>query len=153
MKLLSRQKVCVFDSRKRTPEPQVKAALNRRSLRWVRIGLGVHLLFLCTVAAFGAGEDAFYKLGPDSLPQEGVPKGKLLGPATLPSEVFPGTQHTYWVYMPAQYDPKEPAALMVFNDGQAMIGTTNGDMRVPNVLDNLIWRREIPGIICVFINH
>jgi enterochelin esterase family protein len=115
--------------------------------------LFLFLLVMLTAAnSFGAGEDAFYKLGPDSLPQEGVPKGKLIGPAVLPSEVFPGTQHTYWVYVPAQYDPKEPAALMVFQDGQAMIGTTNGDMRVPNVLDNLIWRRELPVIICVFIN-
>jgi enterochelin esterase family protein len=40
---------------------------------------------------------------------------------------------------------------MVFNDGQAMIAT-NGDVRAPNVLDNLVWRREIPVIITVFIN-
>jgi len=115
-----------------------------------------HLVFLASLAVasstFAAGEDAFYKLGPDSLPQEGVPQGKLLGPSTLPSEVFPGTQHTYWVYVPAQYDPKEPAALIVFNDGQAMINT-NGDVRAPNVLDNLIWRREIPVMLAVFINQ
>jgi hypothetical protein len=29
--------------------------------------------------------DAFYHLGPDSLPQEGVPKGEIRGPFTLPS--------------------------------------------------------------------
>ena len=116
--------------------------------KWLGCFLAVALTSL---RAFAAGEDAFYKLGPDSLPQEGVPSGKLIGPATLPSEVFPGTQHTYWIYVPAQYDPKEPAALIVFNDGQAMIAT-NGDMRVPNVLDNLIWRREIPVMIAVFIN-
>src|SRR5215831_4695860 len=109
------------------------------------------VLLLLAMTAFGAADDSFYKLGPDSLPQEGVPKGKLIGPSTLPSEVFPGTQHTYWIYVPAQYDPKEPAALLVFNDGQAMIAT-NGDMRVPNVLDNLIWRREIPVMIAVLIN-
>lgn len=109
------------------------------------------LTTLSTTGLFAAGEDAFYKLGPDSLPQDGVPKGELRGPFTLPSEAFPGTQHTYWVYVPAQYDTNQPAALMVFNDGQAMIAT-NGDVRVPNVLDNLIWRREIPVIIAVFIN-
>jgi enterochelin esterase-like enzyme len=103
------------------------------------------------LSVLAAGEDNFYKLGPDSLPQDGVPKGKLAGPSTLPSKIFPGTSHTYWVYVPAQYDPKQSAALMVFNDGQAMIAT-NGDVRAPNVLDNLIWRREIPVIITVFIN-
>src|SRR3954462_1654034 len=81
------------------------------------------LAMACPFSALAAGEDAFYKLGPDSLPQEGVPKGDLRGPFTLPSEVFPGTQHTYWVYVPAQYDTNQAAALMVFNDGQAMIAT------------------------------
>src|SRR5215831_16496601 len=104
------------------------------SMMWWWAGLIGLLLSVANAGA--AGEDAFYKLGPDSLPQEGVPNGKLIGPATLASEVFPGTQHTYWVYVPEQYDPKEPAALIVFNDGQAMIGT-NGDVRAPNVLDNL----------------
>jgi enterochelin esterase family protein len=96
-------------------------------------------------------QDAFYKLGPDSLPQDGVPKGRLVGPAALPSEVFPGTSHTYWVYIPAQYDPARPASLMVFNDGQAYINM-EGDVRAPNVLDNLIYRRELPVMIAVFIN-
>ena len=50
-----------------------------------------------------------------------MPQGKLVGPLTLPCEVYPGTQHTYWVYVPAQYDPQKPASLMIFNDGQAFI--------------------------------
>src|SRR5262245_53426106 len=31
--------------------------------------------------------DAFYKLGPDSQPQEGVPKGRIDGPKVISSEV------------------------------------------------------------------
>jgi enterochelin esterase family protein len=99
----------------------------------------------------GQNPDVYYKLGPDSLPQDGVPKGELRGPFSLPSEVYSGTSHTYWVYVPAQYDASKPAALMVFNDGQAMIAP-EGDVRVQNVLDNLIYRREIPVMIAVFIN-
>jgi len=95
--------------------------------------------------------DSQYRLGPDSLPQEGVPKGEIRGPYTLPSRVYPGTQHTYWVYVPAQYDPAVPAALMVFQDGQAF-KDEKGDMRAQNVMDNLIYRREIPVMIGVFIN-
>ena len=116
-----------------------------------RMLIGLLFVLLASASALAAGEDGFYKLGPDSLPQDGVPKGRLIGPTTLPSEVFPGTVHTYWVYVPRQYDPSRPAALMVFNDGQAMIDM-RGDMRVPNVLDNLIWRREIPVIVAVFID-
>ena len=40
---------------------------------------------------------------------------------------------------------------MIFNDGQAMMAP-EGDVRAQNVLDNLIWRREIPAMIVVFIN-
>ena len=95
--------------------------------------------------------DIHYQLGPDSYPRDGVPRGEVRGPFTLPSDAYPGTQHTYWVYVPAQYDAKVPASLMVFNDGQAFMNM-DGDLRAPNVLDNLIYRREIPVMIAVFIN-
>src|SRR6202008_1324647 len=99
----------------------------------------------------GPNPNSQYRLGPDSLPQEGVPKGDIRGPYTLACKVYPGTQHTYWVYVPAQYDPKVPAALMIFQDGQAF-KDENGDIRAQNVMDNLIYRREIPVMIGVFIN-
>lgn len=95
--------------------------------------------------------DAFYKLGPDSLEQEGVPKGTISDAKVIPSEAYPGTQHTYWVYVPAQYDPQQPASLMIFNDGQAFMDA-EGSLRAQNVMDNLIHRREIPVMIGVFIN-
>src|SRR5208283_5614486 len=95
--------------------------------------------------------DAFYQLGPDSLPQGGVPKGEIRGPFALPSSAYPGTQHTYWVYVPAQYDAAVPASLMIYNDGQAFMNP-DGDMRAQNVMDNLIFRRELPVMIGVFIN-
>ena len=95
--------------------------------------------------------DAYYRLGPDSLPQEGVPKGEMRGPFTLPSQAYPETQHTYWVYVPAQYNSATPADLLVFNDGQAYMHP-EGDARAQNVMDNLIYRREIPVMIGVFIN-
>ena len=40
---------------------------------------------------------------------------------------------------------------MIFNDGQAF-KNMEGDVRAPNVLDNLIDRREIPVMLAVFIN-
>jgi enterochelin esterase-like enzyme len=95
--------------------------------------------------------DSHYQLGPDSLPRDGVARGDVRGPYTLPSEAYPGTQHTYWVYVPAQYDPSVPTSLMIFNDGQAF-KNMDGDVRAPNVLDNLIDRREIPVMLAVFIN-
>jgi enterochelin esterase-like enzyme len=98
-----------------------------------------------------ADPDAFYRLGPDSLPQDGVPKGEIRGPFALPSKAYPGTQHTYWIYVPAQYEASTPASLMIYNDGQAFMNP-DGDMRAQNVMDNLIFRRELPVMIGVFIN-
>jgi enterochelin esterase-like enzyme len=117
-------------------------------------------LLVCTAAISARSQsqepqppnpDAHYQIGPDSLPREGVAKGEVRGPFMLPSQAYPGTQHTYWVYVPAQYDPAVPASLMIFNDGQAF-KNMEGDLRAPNVLDNLIYRREIPVMIAVFIN-
>ena len=95
--------------------------------------------------------NAYYQIGPDSLPHDGVPRGEVRGPFVLPSQAYPGTQHTYWVYVPAQYDASVAASLMIFQDGQAF-KDMDGMLRVPNVLDNLIYRREIPVLLTVFIN-
>src|SRR4051794_3529166 len=102
-------------------------------------------------AAQGPNTDVFYRLAPDAVAQDGVPKGEIKGPFTLPSQAYPGTQHTYWVYVPAQYDPAKPASLMIFNDGQAF-KYEEGDIRAQVVMDNLIYRRELPVMIGVFIN-
>jgi enterochelin esterase-like enzyme len=103
------------------------------------------------LGALAAPTDDVYSLGPDSQPHEGVPKGKVIGPLTLASEVFPNTTRHYWIYVPAQYDPKQPADLMIFQDGQAFVGPA-GEYRIPCVFDNLIYRREMPVTIGVFIN-
>jgi enterochelin esterase-like enzyme len=100
----------------------------------------------------GPDINQYYQVSADALPREGVPKGELRGPLVLPSsQAYPGTQHTYWVHVPAQYDKAVATSLMVFQDGQAFIDP-NGSVRAPNVLDNLIYRREIPVMITVFIN-
>lgn len=106
---------------------------------------------ISSVAAQSTGNDDFFELGPDSLRNEGVPHGEVTGPHVLPSKVFEGTQHTYWVYVPAQYDPEVPCSLMIFNDGHAFLDE-NGSARTTNVIDNLTYRREIPVMITVYIN-
>lgn len=101
--------------------------------------------------AVDRANDSFYQLSSDSKPQDGVPRGKFSEARIIPSKVFPGTQHTYWVYVPAQYDPAKPTAVMIFNDGQALKAEP-GDVQAHRVLDNLIFRREIPVMLGVFIN-
>jgi enterochelin esterase-like enzyme len=95
--------------------------------------------------------NTYYELGPMSQAHDGIPKGEIRGPFVIPSQAYPGTQHTYWIHVPAQYDPAVAASLMIFQDGQAF-KDMNGVVRAPNVLDNLIYLREIPVMITVFIN-
>jgi enterochelin esterase-like enzyme len=120
--------------------------------RWLFVALSVVVVAAAAKAqSQGPDVNAYYQIGPDSLPHDGVARGELRGPFTLPSHAYPGTQHTYWVYLPAQYDPAVPASLMIFQDGQAF-KDMGGVLRVPNVIDNLTYRREIPVMITVFIN-
>jgi enterochelin esterase-like enzyme len=95
--------------------------------------------------------DAFYELGPDSLVRRGVPKGEVRGPFTLSSDVYPGVEHEYWIYVPAQYDGMAEASLMVFNDGATYL-QPDGYYRAVNVLDNLIYRGELPVMLAAFID-
>lgn len=95
--------------------------------------------------------DAFYTLGPDSLPRDGVPKGEVRGPFKLPSKALPGAEHSYWVYVPAAYDGSREVSLMVFNDGATYL-KADGNYRAQNVLDNLIYRGDIPLMIGAFID-
>lgn len=107
---------------------------------------------LAAVATLSAAPiDEVYKLGPDSMPQAGVPQGTVTPWEQLPSQAYPGTLHDFCVYVPAQYKAGQPAALMIFQDGQAFLRPT-GDYRVPVVFDNLIYRREMPVALAVFIN-
>ena len=94
----------------------------------------------------GGGNLEVYPVHPDSLPQPGVSAGKLLPQPKWKSAVFEGTERDWWIYVPARYKPEEPAALMVWQDGE------NARNYVPVVMDNLIAKGDIPVIINVFIS-
>jgi enterochelin esterase-like enzyme len=91
-----------------------------------------------------------YKLGPDSMEQSGVPKGRV-EQFKWKSIVFAGTVRDVWVYVPAQYDDKTPACVMVFQDGSGY-QSPKGQYRVPIVFDNLIHKKEMPVTIGIFVN-
>jgi enterochelin esterase-like enzyme len=95
--------------------------------------------------------DDQYPLGADSQPQVGVPEGKMMEFTLADSKTFPGFEHKWWLYIPAQYREHKPAALMVFQDGQ-WYANRDGVWRAPVVLDNLIARKELPVMAAVFIN-
>ncbi len=91
-----------------------------------------------------------YKLGPDSQPQDGVPKGTLTK-HQWKSTIFESTIRDYWIYVPAQYKSITPACVMIFQDGWAY-ANPQGPVRVPVVFDNLIAKGQMPVTIGIFIN-
>lgn len=88
--------------------------------------------------------------GPDSQRQPNVPKGEVTK-HVWKSRTYPNTIREYYVYVPAQYRPGSPAALMVFQDGHTYV-KEDGDFRVPVVFDNLIHQKAMPVTIGLFIN-
>jgi enterochelin esterase family protein len=90
-------------------------------------------------------------LGPLSYLQPGVPSGKLSDKIIHTSKIYDGMKSEYWIYVPAQYDPGTPAAVMVFQDGGGYIDR-DGHNPTLNVIDNLIAQKKIPVMICIFIN-
>lgn len=101
---------------------------------------------LAAVSSLAAGSDET-----DRAPQPGVPQGKLSTGTFTDSRIFPGTRRDFSVYVPAQYQPGTPAALMVFMDG-ANYAKADGAYRVPIVFDNLIHQKAMPVTIGVFVN-
>jgi enterochelin esterase-like enzyme len=89
--------------------------------------------------------------GPLSYLQSGNPSGKLSDKIIHTSKIYDGMKSDYWIYVPAQYDPKVPAALMVFQDGGWYIDR-RGSIPVLDAIDNLIAQKKIPVMICVFID-
>ncbi len=88
--------------------------------------------------------------GPDSYSQPGVPQGRLSEKLVHTSKIYDGMQSEYWVYVPVQYDPAVPAALMVWQDGQGFVAR-DGASRLLTVTDNLIHQKKIPVMILVLI--
>ena len=113
----------------------------------IRLFISVCIALITTL---GYAEEKRYELGADSKRQAGVPQGKVRE-GVWKSTVFPGTIRQYWVYVPAQYDGKKPAAVMVFQDGHAYVAD-QGEHRVATVFDNLIHKGEMPITVGIFLN-
>jgi enterochelin esterase family protein len=93
----------------------------------------------------GGAQLEVYETHPDSREQAGVPRGTLKQMPPWESRIFSGTRRDWWVYVPAQYKPDAPAAVMVFQDGASY------REYVPTVFDNLIAKGDMPPTVGIFI--
>ena len=84
-----------------------------------------------------------YPIDSASIEQKGVPKGEILTFTFTNSKIFPGTSREVSVYVPPQYKGDLPACLYVNQDGI--------QWKAPTVFDNLIYKKEMPITIGVFI--
>ncbi len=103
---------------------------------------------LCDISSAAALQDT-WPIPPEASEVADVPKGKVSGPFEFRSQLFPGTVRKYWVYIPAQYDPAKPPALMIVQDG---LGMANG-WKLPTILDNMIHAGQIPVQLGIFVDH
>jgi gluconolactonase len=104
------------------------------------------LLFACLlpqVFLFAQPIVEKYPVDSASVEHPGVPKGEVLKFTFDQSKIFPGTWREYWVYVPVQYKPDKPACVYVNQDGI--------QWKAPTVLDNLIYKNEIPVTIGIFV--
>jgi enterochelin esterase-like enzyme len=93
----------------------------------------------------GGGQLEVYETHADSREKPGVPRGVLKPMPSWESTIFAGTKRDWWVYVPAQYKPETPAAVMVFQDGASY------REYVPTVFDNLIAKGDMPVTVGIFI--
>ncbi|MES1255752.1 MAG: alpha/beta hydrolase-fold protein [Acidobacteriota bacterium] len=90
--------------------------------------------------------------GPDSYLKPGVPMGTVSEKLVHTSKIYDGLRSNYWIYVPAQYNPSTPAALMVYQDGQTYFPRDDDHIRALDTIDNLTYEHKIPVMISVFVS-
>jgi enterochelin esterase-like enzyme len=135
-------------------QPQVPMAAVEGSTFWMlltkmRTGVTHSFQYYAAGKPLGARGDAI-GYNPDSYPKPGVAHGKLSEKQTIVSRIYDGMKADYWVYASPGVDPNVPAALMVWQDGQGLIGTYSG-LRLMTVTENLVDQKLLPPMVHVMI--
>lgn len=135
-------------------QPAVPMAAIEGSSLWMlltkmRTGVTHSYQYYAAGKTLGARGDVI-GYNPDSYARPGVPKGKLSDKQTITSKIYDGMKADYWVYASPGVDPNVPAALMVWQDGQGLIGTYSG-LRLFTVTENLVDQKLLPPMVHVMI--
>jgi enterochelin esterase-like enzyme len=127
--------------------------------RQLRVGTSHRFHYLIDGRKFGGSYD-LPAYGPLSYSRPGVPQGRISEKLVHTSKLYGGMETNYWIYVPAQYDPAVPAALMVWQDGERYMSRNAEELcrlcpslyRLQEVTDNLIHDKKIPVMIHVFVS-
>ena len=120
-------------------------------LMTLRLGVTHNYNYLADGRSLGTYDVAGYN--PDSYPQPGVARGTLSEKKSIASKIYPGMTANYWVYVNAGADTTRGAPLMVWQDGETIVG--NQDLlrlRLQIVSDNLVHKKLIPPMVHVLIS-
>ncbi|MFO0501869.1 MAG: glycerophosphodiester phosphodiesterase family protein [Acidobacteriota bacterium] len=121
--------------------------------RLMRLRLGTTHTYTYLTAGRTLGTYDVAGYNPDSYPLPGAARGAMSPMRTIESRVYPGMRANYWVYVNAGADLRAGAPLMVWQDGETLVG--NADLlrlRMQIVTDNLVHRRLIPPMVHVLIS-
>ncbi|MCD8270123.1 MAG: hypothetical protein LUD46_17865 [Parabacteroides sp.] len=88
--------------------------------------------------------NARYPFEPASVALPESEQGIIMEKHFSDSKIYPGTERTYWVYVPRQYTGEKPACLYLCMDGI--------QNNAPTAFDNLIKTGEMPVTIGVFVS-
>lgn len=137
-------------------QPAVAMVLAPGTKIWYRV-MTLRLGTTHTYTYFAAGRPmGTYDVAgynPDAYPLPGVARGTLSEMRTLVSKIYPGMSANYWVYVNAGADLQRGAPLMVWQDGETIVG--NADLlrlRLQIVSDNLVHKKVIPPMVHVLIS-
>ena len=136
-------------------EPAVPMAQIEGSNLWMlltkmRTGVTHPYQYYSAGKALGARGDAV-GYNPDSYQKPGVPHGKVTEKRTIVSKIYDGMKSDYWIYASPGVDPAVPAALMVWQDGQGLVGDYSRS-RLFTVTENLVSQHLIPPMVEVLIS-
>ena len=119
-------------------------------LMTLRLGTTHNYNYIVDGRSIGTYDVAGYN--PDSYPLPGVARGTISEKKTLTSRVYPGMKADYWIYVNAGADTTRGAPLMIWQDGETIVG--NNDLlrlRLQIVSDNLVHKKLIPPMVHVLI--
>jgi enterochelin esterase-like enzyme len=138
-----------IDSQPAVPMAGIEGSTLWMLLTKMRTGVTHSFQYYAAGKPLGARGDVI-GYNPDSYAKPGVPRGKLSDKQTIVSRIYDGMKADYWVYASPGVDPNIPAALMVWQDGQGLIGTYSG-LRLFTVTENLIDQKLLPPMVHVMI--
>ena len=138
-----------IDQQPAEPMVQIPGSSFWMLLTKMRTGVTHSYQYYASGKPLGARGDAV-GYNPDSYEKPGVARGKVSEKHTITSRIYDGMKADYWVYASPGVDPNMPAALMVWQDGQGLVGEYSR-MRLFTVTENLVHQKLIPPMVHVMI--